>query len=82
MESSGVSLNSNIKTNRVKVKISYDTESDKIKLLISYDLVSDKEVRVEYELNEEEFISNVIDEMILKNNKLSNCIDYSFFKLF
>ena len=69
MESSGVSLNSNIKTNPVKVKISYDTESDKIKLLISYDLVSDKEVKVEYELNEEEFISNVIDEMILKNNK-------------
>lgn len=69
MESSGVSLNSNIKTKPVKVKISYDSESDKIKLLISYDLASDKEVRVEYELNEEEFISNVIDEMILENNK-------------
>ena len=69
MGTAGVNFHSNIRNEMMKTKISYDNESDQIELKITYNLSSNSNATKRCILDEERFISEVIDEMILANNK-------------
>lgn len=53
----------------MNIRIAYAPEVDEIKLIISYELPNSSCIKKEFVLDEKEFITDVINEMLLTNNK-------------
>lgn len=70
IEDNRVNFYTEAKRNKtMNIRIAYIPEVDEIKLMISYELPNSSCVKKEFTLDEREFITNVIDEMLLTNNK-------------
>ena len=59
---------SNIKHKLMTIKIEYDEARDEINLIIKYEIPDGLDITRKFTIKEEEFIKELIDEMILKNN--------------
>ena len=59
---------SNIKHKLMTIKIEYDEARDEINLIIKYETPDGMDITRKFTIKEEEFIKELIDEMILKNN--------------
>ena len=59
---------SNIKHKLMTIKIEYDEARDEINLIIKYETPDGIDMTRKFTIKEEEFIKELIDEMILKNN--------------
>ena len=59
---------SNIKHKLMTIKIEYDEAKDEINLIIKYETPDGIDMTRKFTIKEEEFIKELIDEMILKNN--------------
>ena len=65
----GTSVNFHATSNNADMRIKVSYLNDEIQLIISYELPNREKVNKKYILNEEQFITQVVDEMLLNNNK-------------